>query len=74
MSDEPKRAPRGSVETSHLVRMSASLAQQVKDAAARENISVAEWWRRAGERWLEAWPELKQYQQGVKDKTKRSKR
>ncbi len=46
---KPPRAPRGSVEASQLVGMSQDLFDRATASAKTEGVSVAEWWRRAGE-------------------------
>lgn len=46
---ERKRAPKGGVEARLLLRLPREMAEQAKEAARREGISISEWWRRAGE-------------------------
>lgn len=51
--EDRQRALRGSVEERYLLKLPSELAARVKAAAEREGLSRAEWWRRAGEAWLE---------------------
>lgn len=52
-----QRALRGSIGAQYPLKLSKELDRAARAAAAREGISLAEWWRRAGEAWLAQWPE-----------------
>jgi predicted HicB family RNase H-like nuclease len=45
---EPPRAPRGSIGPKLLLGLTPELAERAVESAAREGVSVQEWWRRAG--------------------------
>lgn len=48
VADEDRvRAVRGSVEAAYLLKLPAELAREIRKAAKRAGISLAEWWREA---------------------------
>lgn len=42
-------APKGSCDATYLLKLPDDLLQRVREAALLEGVSLAEWWRRAGE-------------------------
>lgn len=53
MSAERQRALRGSIGTAYLLKLPDELSEQVRRAAKRAKLSLAEWWRQAAVEKLE---------------------